>query len=549
MKKNGKIMFIYPPVTRPEDFSAKVVRVSVFLPLGIAYLAAVLEKTGDYELEILDTLCESDIEEGTPLNGGKQIRYGLTDEAIEKRIRDFSPNVVGVACLFSAMQWDMVNTCRIVKKVNPVIKTIVGGAHAGSMAKDIIREYNEVDFVIVGEAELTFLDLLRSLETNGGFTNLNGFAFRENGSVKFIPKTKYIEDLDSIDFPARHLFNMDKYFENAKSHGFYRNTPYTQVITSRGCPYKCTFCALGAHWGSRQRMRSAKNVLDEIEYLINQYGIKEIHFEDDNLTADKKRAAELFDGMVKRNFNIKWHVPSGIAVNTLNEELIEKMRASGCYSITLAIESGNQKVVTKLMNKPVNLKVVPRLVKKIRENGMDVRGFFIIGYPDETKETIRQTIDFARSLELDWSYFSIASPLPNTEMYKTCIKKGYIKEGDFDPIRSFHRSIIHTPEFIPEYLYEVREEAIIDVCFRNNPNLLKYNIDKAIEDFKDVVSRYPHFDFAHFYLGEAYLKKGNKENAISSYRKTLKANPSHKEAKERLEKFGIKLCRESLSYK
>jgi len=540
MRNIERIMLIYPPVTRPEDFSDKVVRVSVFAPLGIAYLAAVLERTSNYQIEILDALSEGNVGKGISLDGGKQIRYGLTDEAVAERIREFSPDVVGVACLFSAMQQDMENICRIVKQVNSEIKTVVGGAHASSMAEDIIRGCKDVDFVVTGEAEDTFLNLLGILEDKGDFSKLNGFAFRKNGSVKLIPKTSYIEELDSIPFPARHLFNMKRYFDNAKSHGFYRDTPYTQVITSRGCPCKCAFCALGDHWGSRQRMRSARNVLDEIESLVKDYGVKEIHFEDDNLTANKKRAIELFDGMVERGLNIKWHAPSGIAVYTLHEDLLDKMKASGCYSITLAIESGNQDVVTKLMNKPVNLKIVPRLVRKIRASGMDVRGFFMIGYPDETKETIRETIDFARELELDWAYFSIASPLPNTQMYKICIEKGYIREGDFDPIRSFHRSIIRTSEFTPEYLYEVREEAIIDVCFRNNPNLLKYNIDKAIKDFKSVLIHYPHFDFANFYLAEAYLKKGDVDNASSYYKKTLIVNPLHKETGRRLQELELK---------
>jgi radical SAM superfamily enzyme YgiQ (UPF0313 family) len=177
-------------------------------------------------------------------------------------------------------------------------------------------------------------------------------------------------------------------------------------------------------------------------------------------------------------------------------------------------------------------------VRKIKEAGMDARGYFIIGYPGETKGTIRETIGFAKSLELDWAYFFIASPIPSTEMYKTCIEKGYIKEGDFDPIRSMRKSIIRTPEFDPEYLEKVREEAIIDVNFRNNPNLLKYDIGKAINSFAEVLKLYPHFDFANFYLGEAYLKKQDIEKAVDSYQKTLKVNPSHKEARQRLKELG-----------
>lgn len=536
MAQAKRVMLIFPPVTRPKDFASQKVRVSIFFPLGIAYLAAVIQKTGKYDLQVLDALSEGNVNEGIPLADGK-IRYGLTDQELMDRIRAFNPDVVGVACLFSAMQWDMGNACSLAKEVNPDIVTVIGGAHVGLTPQELIRQHKEVDFLIEGEAEVTLLKLLESL--NAGFLapELNGIAFWRDGKVQHIPKTDYIMDLDTIPFPARGLFNMRKYFESPNSHGFYKKTPYTQMITSRGCPNKCTFCALGAHWGSKQRMRSANNVLDEIEFLIQEYGIREIHFEDDNITSNKKRAMAIFEGMIERQFNIIWHVPSGMAANTLDEELLTKMKESGCYSLTLAIESGNQHVVSRLMKKPVNLKRIPGLVKQIRNLNMDVRGFFILGYPDETKENMRETINFAREIELDWSYFSIFSPLPGTKSYNTCLEKGYIKKEDFDPLRSFHQSIVRTPEFTPEYLAEIREEAIVDVCFRNNPNLLKYDINKAIENFSSVVERYPHFDFANFYLGEAYLKKGEKSKAIQAYQDTLKSNPEYAAAKKRIEEL------------
>jgi len=284
-------------------------------------------------------------------------------------------------------------------------------------------------------------------------------------------------------------------------------------------------------------MRSAENVLAEIDLLVEKYGVRELHFEDDNLTSDKERAMRIFRGLEERKYDLAWNVPSGMAAYTLDDEILERMAASGCYSVSLAIESGNQEVIHKLMNKPVNLKKIPGLVRRIRELGMDARGFFILGYPDETRENIRETVDFARGIELDWAYFFIASPLPNTVMWRTCVEKKYIRPEDFDPVRSFHKSIIRTPEFDPEYLAGVREEAIVDVNFRNNANLRKHNIDKAIESFKDVVAKYPHFDFANFYLGEAYLKKGERSLAAESYRNTLKANPGHAEAKKRLEEL------------
>jgi len=428
--------------------------------------------------------------------------------------------------------------CSIAKNVNSAIKTVTGGAHAGSMAREILSLNPDVDFVIIGEAERTLLDLLRALETGSGYSDLDGIAFRQGDSATLIPKTKYIEDLDSVPFPARHLFDMRRYLEKGESHGYARQRPFTQVVTSRGCPCRCTFCCLDAHWGGRQRMRSARNVLDELEWIVKEYGVKEVHFEDENFTANKKRAIEICDGIIERGLDIRWHSAAGIAAYTLDEQLLDKMQASGCFSITLGIESGNQNVVTRLMNKPVNLKKIPVLVKQIRDRGMDVRGFFMIGYPGETKETIEQTIDYAKQLELDWVYISIFSPLPKTRIYDTCIDKHYIRKGDFDPVKCFHRGIVRTPEFDPEYLHALRDEAVMEMCFRNNPNLRKYNLDKAIDDFTDVVDRYPHFDFANFYLAEAYGKKGATEKAAEFYQKTLTANPSHKEAEQKLRELG-----------
>lgn len=535
MKKSiKKVLFIAPPVTRPSDFSSKISRVSAFFPLGIAYIAAYLEKNSKCEISVLDALMEGYSKEGVSINNGTELRYGLSDKEIEEYIRRVSPDVVGVSSLFAAIEKDTVNVCTIVKEINPKIITVVGGAHAGANALKIIEQHPSVDFVIQGEAEVTFAELVSKIDNGQPLSALDGIAYRENDIAHLIPKKRYIMDLDILPFPARHMFDMNKYFEKASAHASFKMSPYTQIITSRGCPFKCTFCALGNHWGSEQRMRSAKNVLEEIEFLVNTYHIKELHFEDDNLTADKKRALEIFNGMIEKKWDIVWVVPSGMAVASLDEELLVKMKASHCYSVTLAIESGNQWVLSKLIRKPVNLKIVPELVKTIRKVGLEVRAFFILGYPDETKETMRETVAYAKKLELDWAMFSLASPIPNTEMFKTCLEKGYFNEKDFDPVRSFHSSFINTPEFTSKELMAIREEAIIDINFRNNPNLIKYDINKAIEHFQQVLRYYPHFDFANFYLGEAYLKKGDKQKAIEAYKQTLLVNPSHAEAKQRL---------------
>jgi magnesium-protoporphyrin IX monomethyl ester (oxidative) cyclase len=353
-----------------------------------------------------------------------------------------------------------------------------------------------------------------------------------------MPKTKFIENLDELPFPARHLLPMEEYSKAVSPHSGIKRTPFASMITSRGCPARCTFCVLRKIWGLAYRTRSPDNVLDEIEHLIKEYGIREIHFEDDNLTADKKRAMAIFDGIIKRKFNITWNCPSGTALFALDEELLTKMKESGCYSISIAIESGNKDVLRNLMRKPINLDKAPRIVNAARELGLKIKGFFILGYPRETKKQMQETVDFAANLGLDWALFFIATPIPGSELLEMCKKGNYLVNENLDYVKNFFVSNIRTPEFTPEYVEKLREEANFNINFKNNINLRLGNYDKAISDFSEVVKLYPRLDFAHFYLGVAYEKKGLIEKAVLEWKKTLELNPNYDEAKDKLKGIG-----------
>jgi magnesium-protoporphyrin IX monomethyl ester (oxidative) cyclase len=477
-----RVLLIAPPITRPTDFSAEKVRISPFIPIGLAMIAAVLENAG-HEVKILDCLIENGAEVTFCDKGF--IRYGLTDEEIKDNIRKYKPDYVGVSCMFSAMEADAVNICKIAKSVNYNIRTIMGGAWAGTNRMNILaKNCISINHIIRGEGERVILDII--------------------GQRRYTYH-KYIENLDTLPMPAYHLLDMKKYFQLASGHNGYKQKPFMPMLTSRGCPAACSFCSIANHWGKEPRYRSAEHVLREIDFLVKEYGIKEIHFEDDNLTADRDRAIKIFDGLIQRNYGLTWTVPSGMAVHNLDDELLEKMAQSGCYSVSLAVENGNQDIVTKIMKKPILLTKVKPMVDKIRSLGMDVRGFFILGYPGETKENIEDTIGFAKYLQLDWSHFFIFSPLPGTEIYKTCIDNGYLKPGDFDPLRSFYEPILKTPEFDQEYLIDAKERSNIEVNFRHNYNL-EHNPTKAVRLFQAVVDMYPHLEFARKSLDEARRK-------------------------------------------
>lgn len=478
-----RVLLIVPPVTRPTNFDASVVRITPSIPLGLAMIAAVLEKEG-HEVKILDALIDGSLK-GYSIKKDF-IRYGLSDLEIAKHIREYEPDFVGVSCMFSAMEADAINVCKIAKRVNYDIKTIIGGAWAGTNRLKILQKSNfSIDHIIKGEGERIILDIV----------NRQSYDYDKTPIV----------NLDSLPIPAYHLLNINKYIELAPGHNGYKQKPFMPMLTSRGCPARCSFCAISNHWGPKPRYRSAEHVLAEIDFIVKTYGIKEIHFEDDNLTADRERALKIFDGLIERNYGLTWTVPSGMAVYSLDDELLEKMVKSGCYSVSLAIENGNQEIVTKIMKKPVNLKHVAPMVKKIRELGMDVRGFFILGYPGESKMDIESTIKFAKDLQLDWSHFFIFSPLPGTEIYNTCIDKRYIKPEDFDPLRSFYQPILKTEHFDQEYLIEAKERANIEVNFKHNYN--RYNDPaKAYILFKNVLDIYPHLDFVKEYMEDSKRK-------------------------------------------
>ncbi len=525
-------MLIDPPVTRPADFSKERCRVSVFAPLGLAYIAAVLEDSG-YEVKIIDALLEGAGQGQQKYNEG-MLRYGLTDQQIEEILRKENPDIVGISCLFSNKDWDMRNASRIVKKVNPRCLVAVGGVHPTAIARELLENEINIDYVILGEGEMTFLQLLGIIKSGGDPRMLDGIAYRHEGKINCVHKAHFIPNLDTLPFPARHLLSMQEYSRLGSAHSGYKNKPFASIISSRGCPAKCTFCSIELLWGKVPRYRSSKSILEEIEFLIKKYGVKEIHFEDDNLTSNKKRALEIFNGIIDRKFNISWTVPSGLAIYSLDEELLEKMAQSGCYSISLAVESGDQHVLDKLMHKPIKLNRAKPLADKARSLGMKTKGFFILGFPGETKKTMQKTVDFAKSLELDWTLFFIATPLVGTKIYEICKNKRYLKDESVDFAHSFYAGNIQTPEFDGDYVEKVKEEANIDINFRNNPNLIKYDIDEAIRDFQSVLEFYPHIWYGHLFLGDAYKKKGMVEEAAREWRTALELNPDSSEAKERL---------------
>lgn len=414
-------------------------------PLGLGYIAAVLEAEG-CNVDILDAAIEG--YEYVENVDKRSIYYGLPFAEIKKRIELLKPDVVGVSCLFSPQHKNSIGVCKLAKEVNSNIITVLGGHHPSVFAKEILSEEEDVDFIIKGEGEYPFRELLKRLKESMDYSDIDGLAFRKNEKIYDNPKTKFIDDLDELPFPLRKKFQMEKYFKiNIPQGVFTKENLNTSVITSRGCSARCIFCATVQHWGRRFRARSAENVLTEIDELVERYGIKEIRFLDDNLTLDRDRALKLFSALAKRPYKLFWSTPQGVATWTLDEELLAVMKQSGCYRLTLGIESGDQNVLHKIIKKPVDLQRVTYLIKIMRRLGIGIDAFFVIGFPGETKAQIQKTFDFAWKNNIDSVYFQIVTPLPGTELYRIAKEKGYlINDYSFETI-DYSIANIQTPDF------------------------------------------------------------------------------------------------------
>ena len=483
-KKIQKVLLIQPPLTTHTDLSSEPK--GIHPPIGLAYIGAVLER--DYQVQIVDSVVEG---YETELKLDRNIiRYGLTYKEIENRIDRFQPDVVGVSNLFSSGFREAYQVCSIVKKINPEIITVIGGPHPSALPEQVLQN-KEIDFVVMGEGEYSFRDLLRGIETKD-FSELDGVAYKKNGKVNVIAKSKFIDNLDELPFPARHLLPMEKYFKIGEAFIITRKKPFTPLNTSRGCVAKCTFCPVHATWGGRWRQRSAESVLNEIEYLVKTYGVKEIHFDDDNLVLNRKRAQKIFQGIVDRKLDIVWTVPTGIALWALDDDLLKIMKDSGCYKLFVAVESGDEYILNKVIRKPLDLKKVKPLVETMINLGIEVESFFVVGMPGETEESLKRTFKYARDLNTDATHYFFANPIPGSELYEICKKEGYFREGfSYENVR-VERCNIDTPQMPADELEKMisREQLISRILV-----LIKHPI-RILEKYISYLKKDPRVVFS-----------------------------------------------------
>jgi len=299
-------------------------------------------------------------------------------------------------------------------------KTAILGPHVTTIPEYFVKY---ADFLVIGEPEITVKELVSALNRKKSLNSIRGIYYKKGKKVIKNKPREPIKNLDDLPFPERSLMNIKQYVNPVL-----KQSQYTMIISSRGCPYRCTYCYMGVY-GHFWRARSAENVVKELIEIRRKYNIKEIVFRDDMFSFDKKRVIEICEGILKNKLDISWSCQT--RADNLNEEIIKKMRDSGCYNISLGIESGSQKILDNL-RKGISLEQIKKVIALCKKYGIRIRGYFIIGCPHETIKTIEETFKFAKELDLDYFMLSIMTPYPDTPLYEEALNKKIIKERSWD---------------------------------------------------------------------------------------------------------------------
>ncbi len=388
--------------------------------LGLAYLAAVAERAG-HEVTVHD--------------------FGLypctTLEEDVQKIIDDKPDVV--ACTSMTTSYHHIEQVLAAVKDILGVPTVIGGPHATSLPQLTIENPN-LDYLIYGEGEEAWLDLLQAIETGDTrYSRINGLWWKDNGAIVENPQRRLIDDLDTLPFPARHLFELDKYPLYAPS-----GEKLVTVLSSRGCPYNCSFCFKGIV-GRTYRQRSPENIVAELEHLMERYHVRNFYFIDDLFTIDVRRLDKIMDYFIEQKLDVRWRCLA--RVDRVNPELLHKMYKAGCRQIHYGIESGDEEVL-KATAKHINLEQVRQAIQWTGDARIDSKGYFILGLPGDSEASIEQTIEFAASLPLTEAMFSIATPFPGTRLWDELVRRNPETQYNADFTKSYYYNS-YTAEIAP----------------------------------------------------------------------------------------------------
>jgi len=420
--------------------------INVTQPLGIAYIASVLESKG-MDVKIYDCQCEN-----------------IDLKNLTQKLEKDSPDMVGITASTPAFG-SAIEVAKSVRENLPNARIVIGGPHVTALPESTLN-LDCFDVGVVGEGEITMQELTKCIDSKS-LKMVKGIAFRSNRKIFRTEARPFIKNLDQISFPARHLLPpLKKYTPTPAS---YVKLPQAQVMTSRGCPRNCTFCDTSA-FGVSYRCRSVENVFDEIEELINNYGMKDLKFFDDTFTVIPNRVYEICDEFKKRHIDIPWCCLT--RTNMVTKRLLIRMKKAGCWQILFGLESMNQNILTDL-RKGTTVEQNIKAVKWAHEAGLSVRADFLFGTPNDSIEGMIKTLKGAMRLNMDFAHFNKFTPYPGSQLYKDLLKQGFEFDVENYPSQLDHESFIYVPHYLSEDQFKILLNAAYKRYYLRSEYMLK----------------------------------------------------------------------------
>ncbi len=513
-----KVLFIIPPCIKLEDFlhpssnarfkekNGKIFgNVLADMPIGVLSLSSYIKKHTDVESKLLDF--------NIVLNKISDFNFDSFISFFQKEIKkykDFNPTIICISTLFSPAYRNMVSIGEISREIFPETNIFAGGGLPTNMYKEIFKETNCFTALCYGEGELPLLDFIQNKEY--ALEKNSAWITKEKVNKGNIFSFQFIENLDEIPFYDYELCgNISDYGISPTIIAFAKveEENHFHVMTSRGCNFHCTFCSSHTVHGRKMRYFSIDRVKEDFTKLKELYNAHTLIFQDDHFLADEKRALQIIEIIKELNINVIFQ--NGLALYGLNKDMLLALKSAGIDNIVLAVESGSQRVLNRLMNKPLTLKIIKRVTEDCKDLDIYTDVNIIIGMPDETKQDIQDARDFLKTIKTGWFRVIIATPIVGSDIYNTCIEKGYI---DNFTEAHYKKAVITTPDFTPEWLEEMQYIMNLELNF-------VYNSDYNYEDYKDALNNFlivieakSDHAFAYYYASKCYKKLGDKDNAL-----------------------------------
>ncbi|MCX8044221.1 MAG: B12-binding domain-containing radical SAM protein [Desulfobacterota bacterium] len=461
------ILLVNPPITLEERYGAFASVGSQAPPLGLCYLAAILKHKG-YSVTILDAPA-----------------YDLTLEQTLQKIDDVATGIIGITATTASII-RAAELAQALKEKGSTARLVIGGPHVSALPERTLQEFSAFDIGVINEGEYTIVDLVRSLTGDGDMSRVQGIVYRDNGTLHITEPRPLIENLDDLPFPAWDMLPyLPKYYKPAP-HSYYQ-LPSATLMTSRGCNGTCTFCAR-PFMGERYRSNSPEYTLGMIDYLVTHYGIRDIMFYDDNFLLDRKRVVSICEGILKRGYKITWSCLA--RTDVMPEDFFRLIRKAGCWQIAYGIESGDQTILNNI-KKRTTIERMTEMIRKANEAGIHTRGYFMIGCPGETKDSISRTMHFMTQSGLKDFHVTFCTPMPGAELFTTASQYGtfecdWRKLGFWEPVfipfgmtkeeliashRRMFRKFYLRPRVIVRYLIKIMTKPTIAL------NIIKAGLD------------------------------------------------------------------------